>query len=732
MMREAAIGQSVGPLPVEVTLEYKYISSMVIEFRIVVQLGWQPYNVAIDYGDGFIDNFPDVGTNVVYAQHAYATRDVFTAVAIVLDGAGNQATSNQVLIDTTSLIAPPTLDAERVMGRTVAFFLTIIEGTFPITGRLYFGDGADYAFTVTTKTAYLISHYYPAEAVYTSYAIITDAQGRTVRSNDARVDTRPVIPPPPPPGCGPDYPGAICVLPNNKPRVGEQVTIWYNTTLQCKAARIEVIRYPSCESSMYPIITRIDVSCRATPQSLTWTPPEKGRYQVVLYVYASDRQGVPMWDSVGQVELFVGMEIGTPLRTTLKIWPPTAALRVGNFLIFCAVDDLMGGSPDTPVTITGDPPPYDYVFEFFYGDGTREIDWVGLGLPIHAYSQPGRYEAFARVVDGRAFTIAENPLTNPNLYFETNHIFLDITGVGTSPLTVSLSSDKASAPLGQPTSFTAQASGGLQPYEYIWDFGDGHGGPTTYQNQTAYTYDKSGTYSARVSVRDASLAIVTSNAVTITITGTTPSLAVQLTAAPTVAQVGATVGFTALASGGVVPYVTYAWDFGDGHTDITPSPLVSYRYTQAGSYQARVTATDATGHVAISAPVAVSIRLEPPIGLFSAILHAAKTTVTVGEEVLLAVSVDGGTPPYQYQWRIDGAFGPLTEIPSLVTSFTVPGSHQVAVVVTGSGADIAESNTVVITVKPGPDGITERRGLIYLLLAAGIGLTALAISKRKE
>lgn len=60
--------------------------------------------------------------------------------------------------------------------------------------------------------------------------------------------------------------------------------------------------------------------------------------------------------------------------------------------------------------------------------------------------------------------------------------------------------------------------------------------------------------------------------------------------------------FRVTASGGIAPY-TYVWNFGDGQSMPTSSPVVLHSYSSAGSYQVTVTITDNQGMTGIGASV---------------------------------------------------------------------------------------------------------------------------------
>jgi hypothetical protein len=77
-----------------------------------------------------------------------------------------------------------------------------------------------------------------------------------------------------------------------------------------------------------------------------------------------------------------------------------------------------------------------------------------------------------------------------------------------------------SGEIDQPIQFTGFATGGVEPYTWAWEFGDGD--TSDVQNPT-HAYDTAGTYTATLTVTDATSAVVTDDA-TVTVIGPQPAL----------------------------------------------------------------------------------------------------------------------------------------------------------------------------------------------------------------
>jgi len=132
---------------------------------------------------------------------------------------------------------------------------------------------------------------------------------------------------------------------------------------------------------------------------------------------------------------------------------------------------------------------------------------------------------------------------------------------------------------------------------YQWDFGDfEHGSGKT----ATHTYWRPATFTVTLTVTDARGG-VGSTQHSLTVTGPAAPVA-SLSISPASITVGGTVVLNASAStigaGGKIE--EYAWDYGDGTTETTTTPIVAHAYAAVGTKAVIVTIKDNFGRTAIA------------------------------------------------------------------------------------------------------------------------------------
>jgi PKD repeat protein len=251
-------------------------------------------------------------------------------------------------------------------------------------------------------------------------------------------------------------------------------------------------------------------------------------------------------------------------------------------------------------------------------------------------------------------------------------------------LNASASASPTSGSADMLVNFTGYAKGGVPPWAFAWDFGDG--GTSTIQN-TDHTYTAEGTYTVRLVVTDSMGRTSDARRLTITVG---PSLAIAPTALPTSGIVPLTVAFAANASGGTPPY-TYVWNWDDGSANSTdPSP--THTYLTADTFTPLLTVHDSVGHTVYWPGVPIEVA-EP----FGVTTGAVPTSGSAPLTVAFTSTPTGGTPPYTYDWYFGDLTGHNTaQNPSHV--YATEGTYTATLTVTDSASRTVSATPITITV----------------------------------
>jgi outer membrane protein OmpA-like peptidoglycan-associated protein len=123
--------------------------------------------------------------------------------------------------------------------------------------------------------------------------------------------------------------------------------------------------------------------------------------------------------------------------------------------------------------------PYAYSWDFGEGGSSSEQN------PVHTYNDPGNYTARLTVTDSKGNRSRERTTS---------------VAVACPALACAAAAEPTSGMVPLTIGFDASASGGCPPYSYSWDFGEG--GSSGEQSPT-YRIEKEGSFTARLTVRDA-------------------------------------------------------------------------------------------------------------------------------------------------------------------------------------------------------------------------------------
>jgi PKD repeat protein len=183
----------------------------------------------------------------------------------------------------------------------------------------------------------------------------------------------------------------------------------------------------------------------------------------------------------------------------------TASLTVTVLIPVTATSDVNCGLAALNVCFTGSAsngtPPYTYLWTF--GDGATSSD----ASTCHAYLKPGTYLAVLSVRDATGAT-GQSPV-----------IAISVS----TPMTASIQASTLDGIDPTVVNFTASVAGGLKPYSYIWDFGDGSTAPPPTVNNPQHAFNagtstSSGTpncFTVTLSITDSCQQTVSASSVTV-------------------------------------------------------------------------------------------------------------------------------------------------------------------------------------------------------------------------
>lgn len=362
----------------------------------------------------------------------------------------------------------------------------------------------------------------------------------------------------------------------------------------------------------------------------------------------------------------------------------TNYIRITTPLANFSVSDTVGTCPPLVVSFTNGSSNYTSL-SWDFGDGT----FSQSPDPSHFYSSPGVYHAKLTVGISSGCTSVKTKtivVRGPQGTFTYGGL------MGCNDLTVN---------------FVASTRDRLS---FIWDFNDGNTLVTT-DSLVSHTYSTLGNYVPKMILRDAGGCVVPITGLdTIRIKGVTTSFDM----APQTFCNSGSVQFnnTSITNDG---FLSYRWDFGDGHTSSIADPV--HVYDTTGIYYPKLTVTTLSGCVdSLTSRMPVRIVANPQAAIVQSANGCTPVNVTFNGSLLVP-----DTSVVTWRWNFGNGDSSALQNPGLQT-YSVAGIYNVALQVTNSsGCKDTLSTTVEAFVIPQVSAGNDRE------ICQGVGSTLQAV-----
>jgi len=404
----------------------------------------------------------------------------------------------------------------------------------------------------------------------------------------------------------------------------------------------------------------------ATNPSWTFTPSSTGTYQI--YVEVTDAVNVVVQSNVAQ------LTVNEPPSLTVTINPTSAVIDIGQSVSFTS-------------SVTGGTPLFSYQW---YLDGAP-VSGATSSSWAFTPSSTGTYQVYLNVTDSLNIQ-GVSP----------------ITPVTVNPLpSVTISPTSATIDLEQSKTFSSSPSGGTSPYTYQWYL---DGNPVSGATNPTWTFTptSTGTYHIYLIITDNVGKSATSNTATLNVN---PKLSVTIAPLSVTMDVGQSQLFTSYPVGGTIPY-HYQWYLNSAPVSGATSATWTFSPTSPGSYTVYVVVTDSADvdPSAQSPPAQVTVNPPPTVTI-----APPSWVMDVTQSKTFTSSPSGGTPPYSYQWYLNGAPVPGATGPAWTFAPTSSGDYTVYLKITDSVGMQATSNTAPVRVNGWPTvSILPTSATIYL------------------
>src|ERR671918_2306025 len=395
----------------------------------------------------------------------------------------------------------------------------------------------------------------------------------------------------------------------------------------------------------------------------------------------------------------------TSLTTSLSSSPPVKqvfdsfeliAVRTEPLTVEITSEDTEGIAPATfefEANVAGGMQPYTINWD--YGDegtsgGEEEREENDEDVE-HTFDVVGTYNMRVSVTDSTGRTASDSILIivdEPPPLTAVDIISNDTEGI--APATFE---------------FEAEVTGGIEPYTYRWNFGDGSR-ETGDDEDVEHTFDVASMYNVSLIVID-STGRTASDSILIIVDEPPPPpplTLIEIIPSDTEGIAPATFEFEAVVTGGIEPY-TYRWNFGDDSRETGDDETIEHTFEEAGTYNVNLIVIDSTGQVASdNIPIIVEPPSAPPLTAVNIIPNGTEGIAPATFE--FEANVAGGTGPYTYSWEFGDGSSRESNTRTVSHTFDQAGRYNVGLVVMDSRNQIA-FDSIAITVEEGESPTIE-------------------------
>ncbi len=210
--------------------------------------------------------------------------------------------------------------------------------------------------------------------------------------------------------------------------------------------------------------------------------------------------------------------------------------------------------------------------------------------------------------------------------------------------------------------------------------------PSATGSTWTFTPTQTGHYNVYLNVTDSLNNKAKSNTVTNILVYNQLSVSISPTSSNI--TLGGSQQFTSAVTGGIPPY-TYQWYSNSSAIQGATGPTWTFTPASAGTYNIYLKVGDSYVDTAQSNNATLSVNTSLVVAISPT--HA---TLYYGQSQTFSASVTGGTPPYSYQWVLNGTAVPSATNPTWTLTPKTNGNYNIYLNVTDSQNNKAQSNTI--------------------------------------